>query len=101
MFLNMLQEFGLIPREVMDTLITHRCDYTSAITSLSAENCTTMLEAAGESPKPLSIQLLLKGLPNKIRNKGESYFVEKFEKLKPIRGEFSQLKYRTRTTVAT
>jgi hypothetical protein len=48
MFLNMLQEeLGLIPREVMDILITQHCDYISAITSLSAETCTTMLEAAG------------------------------------------------------
>jgi hypothetical protein len=84
MFLNMLQEeFGLIPREVLDILITHRCDYIN----LSAENCTTMLEAAGESGKPFGIQLVLKGLPDKVRNKGESYF---FEKLKPQRGESSQ-----------
>jgi hypothetical protein len=38
-----------------------------------------MLEAAGESGKPLGIQLVLKALPGKIRNKGESFFVEKFE----------------------
>jgi hypothetical protein len=46
------------------------------------------------------IQLVMKGLQDKIRNKGESHFVEKFEKLKPLRGKSSQLKYRARTTVA-
>jgi hypothetical protein len=54
------EEFGLITRKVMDILITHRCDYVSVITNLSAENCTTMLEDAGESGKPLGIQLVKK-----------------------------------------
>jgi hypothetical protein len=76
-------------RKVMDILITHRCDYASAITSLSAP---------GESGKLLGIQLVLKVLPDKIRNKGESYLVEK---LKPQRSKSSQLRCRARTTVAT
>jgi hypothetical protein len=44
------------------------------------------------------IKLVLKGLPDKIRNKSESYFVEKFEKLKPQRGESSQLRYKAKKT---
>jgi ABC-type glutathione transport system ATPase component len=71
----------------------------SAIASLSTENCNTMLEAAGESGKPLGIQLVLKVLPDKIRNKGESYFVEKFKKLKSQRDESSQLRASETTTV--
>jgi hypothetical protein len=75
-----------MPIEVMNILIKNRCEFISAVSSLSDDDCERMLKDAGASGKLLGVRLVLKALPGKINNKGEAYFVQK---MKPMLAECS------------
>jgi hypothetical protein len=75
-------EFGSFPKEVINILIAHRLFYLSGLAALNDEMCEKLLVEAGELGKPLGVRLILKRIAERIRSKGEEYFLNKIKQTK-------------------